>query len=672
VAAEDGVTPGVIPDGITGVIAYHGTTGVPTEHEAEEAKTQDAVAPEVITSATDINERSADTYSADDNPPPPLRPPRSEEDSDDDSDDEEDGDDSNEVPENEVYHPASMTPSIQRLHGLRQRKPRDYSHMHSHATVMHYAMTQYSLKKGLKKIQNLGEAAVSKELKQLHMRETFAPQHISDLTEEEKQESLESLMFLKEKRDGMIKGRACADGRKQREKAVPGGATSPMVAVESVMITAAIEAHERRNVVVVDIPGAFLSADMDEVVIMAIRGRLEELMVKAAPNIYRKFITLKANNQPILYVRLQKALYGCLRSALLFYKKLVADLTSQGFELNPYDTCVANKIIAGEQLTLIWHVDDIKMFHKDSNEVMKVIGWFKGIYGDDMHVSRGLVHEYLGMTLDYSIEGEVKITMVDYLKGVSGDFPEVIEGMAPTAAPEHLFDVRPNKERVLLDEEQVRAFHHVVAQLLVSSSRARKDIQLAVSFLTTRVKEPDEDEWSKLKRLLKYIGGTIYIPLILRVDNLNVIKWWVDASYATHGDCRGHTGAMMSLGRGAIIGMSKKQKLNTKSYTECELLGVDDASPHMLWTRYFIEGQGYGVKASILNQDNLSAILLEKNGRASSSKRTKHINVRYFFIKDRIVSGEITVKHCPATEMLADHFTKPLQGAMFRRFRAEI
>jgi hypothetical protein len=140
VAAKDGITPGVIPDGITGVIADHGTTGVPTEHEAEEAETKDAVAPDVITSATDINERSADTDSADDNLPPPFGPPRSEEDSDDDSDDEGDGDDSNEVPENEVYHPDSMTPSIQRLHGLRPRKPRDYRHMHSHATVMHYAM----------------------------------------------------------------------------------------------------------------------------------------------------------------------------------------------------------------------------------------------------------------------------------------------------------------------------------------------------------------------------------------------------------------------------------------------------------------------------------------------------------------------------------------------------
>jgi hypothetical protein len=118
--------------------------------------------------------------------------------------------------------------------------------------------------------------------------------------------------------------------------------------------------------------------------------------------------------------------------------------------------------------------------------------------------------------------------------------------------------------------------------------------------------------------------------------------------------------------------MPRKQKFNTKSSTECELVGVDNAPPPLLWTRYFVEGQGYGVKASILNQENLSAILLEKNRRASSSKRTKHINVRYFFIKNLIASGEITVEHCSATEILVDHFTETLQGKMFRKFRAEI
>jgi hypothetical protein len=86
---------------------------------------------------------------------------------------------------------------------------------------------------------------------------------------------------------------------------------------------------------------------MDEEVIMLLRGRLAELMVKTAPNIYRKYITVDANNQPVIYVKLQKALYGCLRSALLFYLKFVGDIESQGFALNPYDPCVANKVING-------------------------------------------------------------------------------------------------------------------------------------------------------------------------------------------------------------------------------------------------------------------------------------------------------------------------------------
>jgi hypothetical protein len=256
--------------------------------------------------------------------------------------------------------------------------------------------------------------------------------------------------------------------------------------------------------------------------------------------------------------------------------------------------------------------------------VTKKIEWLKGIYGENMHVARGLIHDYPGMTLDYTTRGEVKVTMVDYLKGVLGDFPEEINGSVPTPASEHLFDVRSNEDRTLLNKEKERAFHYAVAQLLFASSRSRKDIQTAVSFLITRVNYPDEDDWRKLKRLLRYIRGTIYTSLILRADSLNIIKWWMGASSATHGDCRGHTGATMLLGWESVIEMSKKQKLNTNSSTESELVGVDDASPQMLWTVYFVEEQGYGVEASILNQDNLSAILLEKNGKHQMEKNQAH------------------------------------------------
>jgi len=148
-----------------------------------------------------------------------------------------------------------------------------------------------------------------------------------------------------------------------------------------------------------------------------------------------------------------------------------------------------------------------------------------------------------------------------------------------------------------------------------------------------------------------------------------MIKWWIDASFAVHPDMRSHTGATMSLGKGSPISLSQKQKINTKSSTEAELVGVDDAMPLVIWTRNFLEAQGFTVSDNVLYQDNMSSMQLKKNERASSGRRTRHINIRYFFITDRVKSGEICIEHCPTNEMIGDFFTKPLQGAKFCKFR---
>ena len=99
------------------------------------------------------------------------------------------------------------------------------------------------------------------------------------------------------------------------------------------------------------------------------------------------------------------------------------------------------------------------------------------------------------------------------------------------------------------------------------------------------MRKPDEDDWKKLRRLLGYLKRTINLPLIIRADRVNVLKWWLDASYASHDDMREHTGRTMSMGKdryGSIVSKSKKQKLNTKSSTEAELIGADDTIPQML------------------------------------------------------------------------------------------
>ena len=135
---------------------------------------------------------------------------------------------------------------------------------------------------------------------------------------------------------------------------------------------------------------------------------------------------------------------------------------------------------------------------------------------------------------------------------------------------------------------------------------------------------------------------------------------------------RGHSGGGLSLGRGFTIVSSTKQKLNTHSSTETEMVGADDFMPAICWTRYFLKAQGYRITDNVLFQDNKSSIILEKNGESSSRKCTKHIKIRYFFIADRVVQGDVSLVWCPTRDMIGDFMNKPLQGALFRKFRNQI
>jgi hypothetical protein len=168
---------------------------------------------------------------------------------------------------------------------------------------------------------------------------------------------------------------------------------------------------------------------------------------------------------------------------------------------------------------------------------------------------------------------------------------------------------------------------------------------------------------------MRYLRDTEDLPLTLEASGDGAIRWWVDASFAVHPNMRSHTGAVLSLGKGAVFGMSSKQKINTKSSCEAELVGVDDALPTILWTLQFLKAQGFAVSDNVVYQDNQSAILLEKNGTRSSGKRTRHLDIRYFFITDRVDRKEVRIEYCPTEHMRADPHTKPLQGRLFREHR---
>lgn len=157
----------------------------------------------------------------------------------------------------------------------------------------------------------------------------------------------------------------------------------------------------------------------------------------------------------------------------------------------------------------------------------------------------------------------------------------------------------------------------------------------------------------------------------LEANDQNEEYWHVDAAFGVHDDMKSHTGGTFSLGRGIITSVSTKQKVNSRSSTEAELIGIDDVVEKIVWSHEFIKAQGFESK-TIVNRDNTSSMKLEMNGRTSSGKRTRHFNIKYFYVTDLIKRGIINVKYCPTEDMIADYMTKPLVGFKFHFFRAWI
>jgi hypothetical protein len=153
----------------------------------------------------------------------------------------------------------------------------------------------------------------------------------------------------------------------------------------------------------------------------------------------------------------KKALYGMMKSTLLFYRKLVAELHDMGFKINPYDPCIANKMVNGTQMTVRWHVDDLMISHTSQDNIMAFVKKIKDIYGENLAEKVGTVHDYLGMTFNYSFDYKERINMNQYISKVITEFLQEISGMCATPAADHLYKIRENGKK--LNEELAEAFH---------------------------------------------------------------------------------------------------------------------------------------------------------------------------------------------------------------------
>jgi hypothetical protein len=283
-------------------------------------------------------------------------------------------------------------------------------------------------------------------------------------------------------------------------------------------------------------------------------------------------------------------------------------------------------------MTICWHVDDLFLGNADPDVVTQFLEWLPACYDTaekKLNITRGPCHDNLGMNIDFLNKGAVTFDMIPYIGKIFQAFPEKITGMSSTPATDHLFTIWPIHESTPLPEEQARAYYHTTAPLLFLSC-VRPDIQTTVALLTTSMKQPDKDDWGKLKRVLKYLNSTCYLPLTLFPESLTNIHWYVDASHQTYDDCKGHTGSFLTFGKGATTSSSIEQKIPSKSSSDSDIIALHDKTSDVFWTHQFLEAQGYNTSTIVLFQDNMSTLSLAKNGNGSSLKCTKQCGACQF------------------------------------------
>jgi len=514
------------------------------------------------------------------------------------------------------------------------------------------------------------KVAVIKEMTQLIRLGVFRFRDWRTLTIAELKSRIPSKTFVKLKylADGTFdkfKARTVAGGHRQNRSLYTDEETSsPTISLVGLFIIASIAAAQSRHVITADIGGAYLRALMKRVVLMILGREESSVLVSMYPEL-SPYLDTKGR----LTVELAKALYGCIESSRLWYDTFRAKLEANGYKCNPYDPCIFNKWHELErvQSTIGIHVDDC--FISCSNlDIAEGIVQFLHEEFEELNVVRGLVHSYTGMMLDFSVAGIVRVTM----NGIIGELLQKcnITTSAPTPAKDDLFLDDPNSPA--LDAKRRELFHSIVASCAYIGKRIKPETLVAVSKLASRVNCSTEKDWRKLQRLLKYIHGTRNIPLCLEMtqEPVQVIAS-IDSSHAVHGECRGQTGISISIGRGTVQSISVKQPINTKSSAETELVGLSDGATPAINVQNILIEQGIAVVPLLIHQDNQSTLSMIVNGRAMGPT-TRHINIRLFWLTDRITSGEVRATYVPTEDITADALSKPLQGGPFLKHRATL
>ena len=337
---------------------------------------------------------------------------------------------------------------------------------------------QYFFDRGIQIFGKSGYDATMKELRDnligMEAIEALPPEHVDDQV---RSRAMRYLMFIKRKKSFEIKSRGVVDGRPQRDYISSEDAYSPTTSIYALMTSAVINAIEGRSIGTCDIPAAYLNASWPDEIKSYLRfdGTILKMLCKIDPS-FRDKIVIK-HGKEVLYAQIKRALYGTLLGAILWHERLSGYLTQQGWKSNSYDECTYNKTIDGSQATLRCFVDDCNISHRDEKVVLQIMRELNKEFGTtakQVIMNTGLIHEYLGLTIDYSAKGKVIFTMYDFIEDILNEMPRDMGGTKPTPAKINLFNIDDTSET--LDTKASEFFHRTTARLLYAAKRARPDL----------------------------------------------------------------------------------------------------------------------------------------------------------------------------------------------------
>jgi hypothetical protein len=439
--------------------------------------------------------------------------------------------------------------------------------------------------------------------------------------------------------------------------------SSQTVNTESVFILLAIAAAENRALAVIDVKGAYLNADMvtpgGRQTVVKIERDMAKMFVKTKPEL-AEFV----DDTGRLYMRVDKALYGCVQASALWQRTLTKALKGIGFGICDYDECVA--MSADGAIILAFHVDDILVVGRRQEDVDAFKKKFETIFTVTYTVGKEL--DYLGMHISVQQDG-IHMSQLPIVQKLVQDVGGTANSPACTnESVETLTAERKARDAVPLDVEHAAVFRSKAASALYLAKRTRPDIMVAVNQLCRSAHSPTVGDNTALRRLLRYLSKTRHKHLLLPAGKGLQVEAHIDASFAPdQRDRKSITGAVVFVGGAVVWAKSGKQTIVTKSSFEAELIALSDMASMVLWINLFLRSLGFKADVPTIFQDNTSTMSVATNGLTNNSK-TKHIDIRHLWIREVLEDKQLKLVYKPTDEMLADGMTKPLIGEKFYAF----